>query len=134
MNLRSAVLGAGMRRRLGTRLARLHLPAGPSGDPGPVTDDDLRTLPAPARRYLGFMGVVGRPRDWSVLARWTGHFRLRPGQGWQPFEAWQYSSGPAVARVFTMRIDLGGFVPMFGADTYVAGRGRCTASCSAWFR
>jgi hypothetical protein len=29
-----------------------------------------------------------------------------------------------VARVFLMRIDVAGYVPMFGADTYVAGRGR----------
>jgi hypothetical protein len=58
------------------------------------------------------------------MARWTGRFRLRPGRGWQPFEAWQYNSAPAVARVFYMRIDVAGFVPMFGTDTYVAGRGR----------
>ena len=122
-SVRSAVLGAGMRRRLATRLAGLDLPAAPE-DAAPVTADDIRALPAPARRYLRFMGAVGRPRDWSFRARWTGHFRLRPGQGWQPFEAWQYNSGPAVARVFSMRIDVAGFVPMFGADTYVAGRGR----------
>ena len=121
--VRSALLGAGMQRRLGSRLGALDLPAHPS-DPSPVTEDDVRPLPTAAQRYLRFMGVVGRPRDWSLRARWTGHFRLRPGQGWQPFEAWQYNSGPAVARVWVMRIDLAGVLPVYGADTYVAGRGR----------
>ena len=119
---RPALQGAGMQRRLGARLAGLDLPTGPR-DPAPVTEDDIRALPAPAQRHLRFMGVPGRARDWSLRARWTGHFRLRPGQGWQPFEAWQYNSGPAVARVFTMRIDVAGVLPMFGADTYIAGRG-----------
>jgi hypothetical protein len=118
-----ARLRGGLQRRLGARLAGLDLPAAPR-DLTPVTEDDIRGLPAPARRYLRFMGVPGRPRDWSVRVRWTGHFRLRPGRGWQPFEAWQYNSGPGVARVFVMRIDVAGYVPMFGSDTYVAGRGR----------
>lgn len=121
--VRSALLGAGMQRHLSARLSPLDLPTEPP-DAAPVTEDDIHALPAPARRYLNFMGVVGRPRDWSFRARWTGHIRLRPGRGWQPFEAWQYNSGPAVARVFAMRIDVAGFVPMFGTDTYVAGSGR----------
>ena len=46
-----------------------------------------------------------------------------PARAGSRFEAWQYNSGPAVARVFTMRIDVAGVLPMFGADTYIAGRG-----------
>ena len=121
--VRPRLSGAGVQRRLAARLGGLDLPTEPPDD-APVTDEDLQGLPAPAQRYLRFMGVPGRPRDWSFTARWSGHFRLRPGQGWQPFEAWQYNSAPAVARVFAMRIDVAGLVPMFGTDTYVAGRGR----------
>jgi hypothetical protein len=89
---------------------------------GPVTDADLGDVPEPARRYLRFMGVVGRRRDWSFLVRLTGRFR-RPGQGWMPFDAWQFNANRPVTRVFHMRIDFARVVPMVGRDSYVEGRG-----------
>ncbi len=89
-----------------------------------VTEDDLAGLPTAAQRYLRFMGVVGRPRDWSFRAHFTGRFRLRPGLPWMPLESWQYNSAIAVARLFYMRIRFAGVVPLFGWDTYVGGRGR----------
>jgi hypothetical protein len=123
LHLRSAVRGAGMSRRLTARLAGLGLPAGPT-DPRPVTEADLAPLPEPAQRWMRRSGVVGRPRDWSFRVRTTGRFRLRPGRGWMPFEAWQYDSGPAVARVYCMRVDMAGVLPVYAVDSYVAGRGR----------
>ena len=123
LHLRSAVRGAGMSRRLTARLAGLGLPAGPT-DPRPVTEADLAPLPEPAQRWMRRSGVVGRPRDWSFRVRTTGRFRLRPGRGWMPFEAWQYDSGPAVARVYCMRVDMAGVLPVYAVDSYVGGRGR----------
>lgn len=123
LHLRSAVRGAGMSRRLTARLAGLGLPPGPT-DPRPVTEADLAPLPEPAQRWMRRSGVVGRPRDWSFRVRTTGRFRLRPGRGWMPFEAWQYDSGPAVARVYCMRVDMAGVLPVYAVDSYVAGRGR----------
>lgn len=38
--------------------------------------------------------------------------------------AWQYNTNLSVARIFDLRMDLGGVLPMFGNDTYVNGRGR----------
>ena len=123
LHLRSAVRGAGMSRRLTARLAGLGLPPGPT-DPRPVTEADLAPLPEPAQRWMRRSGVVGRPRDWSFRVRTTGRFRLRPGRGWMPFEAWQYDSGPAVARFYCMRVDMAGVLPVYAVDSYVAGRGR----------
>jgi hypothetical protein len=108
---------------------RFDLPPGP-GDPRPVTDDDVASLPQPAQRYLRFMGVVGRPRDWSFRARLVGGMRSAPGKPWMHSVAWQYNTSLAIARIFDMRIDFGGVLPMFGSDTYVAGRGRMFGSCS----
>jgi hypothetical protein len=99
------------------------LPAGPL-DPNPVTDDDLAALPAPAARYLRAMGVLGRPRTWSLRAHFTGRFRRGPDQPWLPMDAWQYNSGIAVARLFRMRLVVGRVVPMWGWDTYRDGHGR----------
>lgn len=91
---------------------------------GVVTDADLAGLPDAVQRYMRFMGVVGRPRDWSFRARFVGRFRMRPDAGWATAEAWQYNSAVEIARVFVLRIRLAHLVPVVGRDTYVHGRGR----------
>ena len=104
MNLRERTLGIGMRRRFPAHGDQLNLPKG-SVDPAPVSDKDIATLPSPARRYLRFMGVVGRPRDCSFRARFVGEFRQRTGQKFMPCEAGQYNTSLGPARVYYMRID-----------------------------
>jgi hypothetical protein len=99
------------------------LPATP-GDDRIVTESDLAGLPEPAQRYLRFMAVAGRPRDWSVRAHFIGRFRRRADRPWVPCEAWQHTSAVPLARMFRMRILFGGHVPMLGWDTYLHGRGR----------
>ena len=123
MTLRERTLGVGMRRRFQSRVDRLSLPTAPD-DTAPVSEEDISTLPNSAQRYLRFMGVVGRPRDWSLRARFVGEFRQRPGQKFMPCEAWQYNSSLVPARIYYMRIDFAGVLPMFGVDAYQAGHGR----------
>ncbi len=94
------------------------------GDESVVSAEELEELPATVQRYLGFMGVAGRPRIWSFQARFRGRFWLRRELGWMPAEAWQYNSAPEIARVFVMRVRVLGVLPMVGCDTYLAGRGR----------
>jgi hypothetical protein len=108
--------------RLLEQLTEAGLPWGQQGEP--VTEAEVEDLPAAARRYLRFMGVIGRPRDWSFRARFIGRFRRRPGAGWMPAEAWQYNSAVEIARVFVMRVRLAQVVPMVARDTYLRGRGR----------
>jgi len=109
--------------RLERELAAAGIPAGP-GDERPVTEADIAGLPATVQRYLRFMGVVGRPREWSFRGRFAGRLRLRPGTRWMPAEAWQYNSEISVARVFVLRVRLAGVLPMTGKDTYFDGHGR----------
>jgi len=40
-----------------------------------------------------------------------------------PAEVWQYNNAVEVARIFHMRIDFAGVVPMVGRDSYVHGKG-----------
>ena len=82
------------------------------------------SLPEPAQRYAEYMRVVDRPQDWSFRLGSSGRFRTKPDQPWMKCEAWQYSSRPAVARIFHIRIRFGGLVPVIGRDTYLRGRGR----------
>jgi len=112
-----------LQRRYVDEVASAHLPAGP-GDPTPVLEADLIGLPEVVQRYLRFMGVVGRPRDWSFQSRFVGTFWLKPRLGWMPAESWQYNSALEVARIFVMRLRFAGVVPMIGRDTYLGGRGR----------
>lgn len=66
-----------MIRRFSRDVAALGLPSGrPSS--ALVSEHDLAPLPSPAQRYLRFMGVVGRPRDWSLRVRGAGRFRMAP--------------------------------------------------------
>ena len=113
--------------RLHGRLAAdadvLALPAAPPCEE-PVGEAGLAGLPDAAQRYLRFAGAVGRRADWSFQLHSVGRFRLRRGWPWMPCEAWQYNSRLGVARVFNMRIDVAGLVPMLGRDSYLRGRGR----------
>jgi len=112
-----------LRQRLAADVAVLGLPPGPE-QPAVVSETQLARLPSAAQRYLRFMEVPGRPADWSFLAHITGRFRLRPGMPWLRCEAWQYSTCPAVTRLFHMRLSAAGLLRMTGRDAYVRGQGR----------
>jgi len=115
-----------MRRKFMRELAALGLPASPGSDVdrAPITEADLQPLPGAAQRYLRFMRVVGRPRDWSFRLRFTGRFRRSRDEAWMRCEAWQYNSRLALARIFYIQLRFFGLVPVLGRDTYVDGRGR----------
>ncbi len=68
-----------MLRRFLREVAAAGLPAGP-GPADVVGDDQIIFLPEPAQRYLRFMGVVGRHRDWSFRLGFRGRFRTKPEQ------------------------------------------------------
>jgi hypothetical protein len=118
-----AVADARPPRAFLSRLAAAGLPASPRSTE-PVTEADLDGLPSEAIRYLRAMGVVGRPRTWSLRAHFVGRLRRRPDQPWMPLDAWQYNSAVEVARLFRMRLMAAWIVPMWGWDTYRNGSGR----------
>jgi hypothetical protein len=113
---------ARMRAKFFRELVALRLPQR-HGRAELVTEAELAALPEPARRYMHFMGVVGRPRDWSFCARWDGRFRMGPDKPWMPCEAWQYNSCLEVARIFHMRLRFAGVLPTYVRDLYVEGGG-----------
>ncbi|HMI84297.1 MAG TPA: DUF6544 family protein [Polyangiaceae bacterium] len=113
-------------RRFVREVAALDLPRGPGSD-ALVTDEDLARLPRPVQRYLRFMKVVGRPRDWSFRAGFEGRFRRGPSEAWLPCEVWQYDSAIEVARIFHMRLALANLLPTVVRDTYLKGHGRMQA-------
>jgi len=115
-----------VRKKFMRELVALGLPArpGPNVNLAPISEADLAPLPETARRYLRFMRVVGRPRDWSFRLGFTGRFRRSRQEAWMKCEAWQYNTRLGLARIFYMRLRFFGFVPVLGRDTYADGRGR----------
>ena len=115
-----------MYKKFELELRAFGLPPGPGSDVdlGPVTDADLRALPDAVRRYFTFMGVVGRPRDWSFELGLRGRFRRSATERWMKCEAWQYNTRLALARIFYLELRFFGLVPVLGRDTYADGKGR----------
>jgi hypothetical protein len=113
-----------MRERLTAEISTLGLPVATTGAAPVVTEADLAGLPETVQRYLRFMGVAGRPRDWSFSLGYTGRFRRGRDERWLACEAWQYNHRLSVARIFHIRIRFGGLLPVLARDTYVEGRGR----------
>lgn len=91
-----------------------------------IDEQAISELPEPVKRYLRFMGVVGRPRDWSMRARFKARFRRDQGD-WVDCEALQYDSRLALSRIFYMQLALKHVLPVTVRDTYLAGRGRMHA-------
>ncbi|HEY6079277.1 MAG TPA: DUF6544 family protein [Polyangiaceae bacterium] len=106
-------------------LQQAALPAQP-GAAAAVDEATLEKLPLPVRRYMRFMGVVGKPRDWSVRARFAARFRLDRGS-WLKCDALQYDTRLQVSRIFCMQLSLKGLLPVTVRDTYVHGRGTMLA-------
>jgi hypothetical protein len=112
-----------MHERFLREAALAGLPSGP-GPESLITEADLAALPEVVQRYLRFMRVLDRPRDWSFRGQWSGRFRMSPTEVWLPCEALSYVSRLAVARIFHMSLRLRGFLPVLVRDTYLEGRGQ----------
>ncbi len=112
-----------MRSKFLREVTAAGLPQAPATNP-PVTDADLARLPATVQRYLRSMGVVGRPRDWSLRLSFTGRFRMKLDGRWAQITSWQYNTRLDTARIFHMRLRIGGLLPVLGRDSYLHGRGR----------
>ena len=110
-----------LRNTFERELRALALPARPA-KPEPVDERAIAALPEPVRNYLRFMGVVGRPRDWSLRAGFLAHFRTGPGT-WLSCEVLQYDTRLDLSRFFYMQLALKGVLPVTVRDTYFRGRG-----------
>ncbi len=90
----------------------------------PVSEDDLAPFPDTVWRYLRFMRVTGRPRDWSFRLRFTGRFRRSRDDNWMKCESWQFNASQPVVRIFYIQLRFFGLLPVLARDTYIDGRGR----------
>ena len=94
--------------------ARLRLPSRP---PSPVSEADLEHLPPAVRRYLFFVGAVGRPRVRNFRLRFRGALRNGPGSAWMSMVADQQTFVDPPARFFLVEASMFG-VPFTAFHRY----------------
>ncbi len=80
----------------------------PSRPPSPLVEADLEHLPPAVRRYLRFVGAVGRPRVLNFRLRFRGALRNGPGSAWMPMVADQQSFVDPPARLFLVEASMFG--------------------------
>lgn len=104
-----------------------------AGDPGAwvVTEEMLRDLPAPARRYLSYTGVVGKPMVRTVWLRQTGRIRQAADQPWMPYTAEQHYSVSPPAFVWSATARMYGLPAAKVRDRYAHGSGHMLVKIAA---
>lgn len=123
--LTAAAAGVGrvvFERRVDGEIAALLAASGASAA-RVVTEDDLRALPDPVRRWLRWAQIVGKPVPATVRLTQEGRFRQGKGQPWMPFTAEEVftTDPPGFVWKTTMRMAPG--LSIVGRDAYVGGRG-----------
>ena len=98
-----------------------------------VTADMLKDLPEPARRYLNYSGVVGKPWIESVYLKQTGRFRLGADRPWMPVtaEEWYTTSPPSL--LWKARFKMAGLPLLSARDRYEAGHGHMFGKIAGLF-
>ncbi len=88
-----------------------------------VTDEMIKDLPDPVRRYLKYTGVVGKPWVENVRLKQTGKFRQAEDKPWMPMAAEQtYTTNPA-GFVWEAKFKMAGLPLLRATDRYEEGKG-----------
>ena len=72
------------------------------GDPQPLQEADLASLPEPVRRYVRATGALGRPRPRNVRVEFDAGMRRRPGADPMPSTSIQFNFFDRPTRLFLM--------------------------------
>ena len=123
-----AAVGAVVGTRRFARLVRsdvasLLAGAAPARD-GVITEEMLGELPEPARRFLTYAGVVGRPFVGTVRLAQTGRIQVAAGQPWFPLRAEQVFSIQPPGFVWQAVVPSDALPLLRAKDTFLDGAGR----------
>jgi hypothetical protein len=82
-----------------------------------LTEEDLRHLPEPVRKYLTYVGAVGKEkiRNYSIV--FEGEFKTDPKKDWTKMYATQYSEVKDIKRLYFMEMKMSG-LPIVGLHKY----------------
>ncbi len=91
-----------------------------------VTEEMLARLPEPARRYLHYTGVVGRPMVDVIRVRQSCRMRPAPNGMSFPLVAEQWYSVEPPGFIWDATVPVAGIPVVRGRDGYLEGRGLMT--------
>src|SRR6266545_7714727 len=98
-----------------------------------VSEEMLADLPEPARRYLRYAGVVGRPLVQTVHLRQKGRMRPAPGQPWMALDAQEWYSVHPPGFVWDGTLHLGPIPVGRARDMYWDGQGHMLVKVASLF-
>jgi len=98
-----------------------------------VTEEMLKDLPEPVRRYLKHTGIVGKPSVDTVYLEQKGQMYLGSKQGWVPLDAEEHYTVQPPGFVWDVTIHKGPLPIARGRDTYAGGEGRMLIKAGSLF-
>lgn len=88
-----------------------------------ITEDLIKDLPMPVKRWLDYSGVIGRKQIETVYLRQKGFMKLKPDQkDWMEAEAEQYFTINQPSFIWNVRTSMMG-IPVVGRDLFKDGQG-----------
>lgn len=88
-----------------------------------VTEDLIKHLPIPVKRWLDYSGVIGKKQIETVYLRQKGFMKLKPDQkDWMEAEAEQYFTINRPSFIWNVRTSMIG-IPVVGRDLFKDGQG-----------
>lgn len=89
----------------------------PISDPSILTMGDIQSLPEPVKKYLEYVGAVGKPKIQNVRVVWKGAMKRNRKSDWMTIHSKQYNFFDEPSRFFYIRAKMFG-IPFDGLHVY----------------
>ena len=83
-----------------------------------LTDEDIAHLPEPVRKYLRYVGTVGREKVKGYRVSIDGSMKTSRERDWADIKVKQYSFMDRVTRLFYLNLKMSG-IPVLGLHSYI---------------
>lgn len=97
-----------------------------------ITEEDIKHLPEPVKKYLNYTGFIGKERVNTVRLKQKGFFR-QGDRPWMPFKAEQYYTTEPPGFIWTVRMKAFPLLSVKGRDMYSQGRGNMLIKVPPFF-
>jgi hypothetical protein len=110
------------KRKANSEAAQLLTKAASPSPDDVITEEDIKVLPEPVRKYLRFTGAVGKERVQTVRLKQKGSFR-QGDRPWMSFTAEQYYTTNPPAFIWVANMKTFPLVSVKGRDMNFEGKG-----------
>ena len=92
-------------------------------EPEVVTEDAIKDLPEPVRRYLRTSQIIGKDKIQTVILKQKGFMRMSEGRKWMPLEAEEYYTTDPPGFIWSGSIEFVPFLSVKARDMLFEGKG-----------